>query len=276
MKFSKLQGAGNDFIIINDMNNEIVDFESLAKKVCDRHFGIGADGMLVCQNSNTADVKMVYYNSDGTRAKICGNGIRCFSKFVYESQVVEKNNFYVETDAGIKYITTKIEKNKVKEVSVDMGKGDFISKNIPCTIEKNEIFNETLDIEGKKIVFSSILMGVPHTVIFVDDFSEYNVLYYGKLIENHKIFPKRTNVNFAKVVGEDKIELKTWERGAGYTLGCGTGACATGILAYKLGKIKTNKMKIVSDGGEIKIEITDDYNVKMSGGATLICSGKFY
>lgn len=276
MKFSKLQGAGNDFIIINDMNNEIVDFESLAKKVCDRHFGIGADGMLVCQNSNTADVKMVYYNSDGTRAKICGNGIRCFSKFVYENQVVEKNNFYVETDAGIKYITTKIEKNKVKEVSVDMGKGDFISKNIPCTIEKNEILNETLDIEGKKIVFSSILMGVPHTVIFVDDFSEYNVLYYGKLIENHKIFPKRTNVNFAKVVGEDKIELKTWERGAGYTLGCGTGACATGILAYKLGKIKTNKMKIVSDGGEIKIEITDDYNVKMSGGATLICSGKFY
>lgn len=276
MKFSKLQGAGNDFIIINDMNNEIVDFETLAKKVCDRHFGIGADGMLVCQNSNTADVKMVYYNSDGTRAKICGNGIRCFSKFVYENQVVEKNNFYVETDAGIKYITTKIEKNKVKEVSVDMGKGDFISKNIPCTIEKNEILNETLDIEGKKIVFSSILMGVPHTVVFVDDFSEYNVLYYGKLIENHKIFPKRTNVNFAKVVGEDKIELKTWERGAGYTLGCGTGACATGILAYKLGKIKTNKMKIVSDGGEIKIEITDDYNVKMSGGATLICSGKFY
>lgn len=276
MKFSKLQGAGNDFIIINDMNNEIIDFENLSKKVCNRHFGIGADGMLVCQKSDVADVKMVYYNSDGTRAKICGNGIRCFSKFVYENQVVEKNNFYVETDAGIKYITTKLEKNKVKEITVDMGKGDFNSKNIPCSLDKDVILNETIEIDGRKFTISSMLMGVPHTVIFIDDFDNFDVNYYGRLIENHSLFPKRTNVNFAKIIGENKIMLKTWERGAGYTLGCGTGACATGVLAHKLGKINSTQITIFSEGGEIKIILEDDYSVKMSGGATLICSGKFY
>lgn len=276
MKFSKLQGAGNDFIVINDMNNEIIDFENLSKKVCNRHFGIGADGMLVCQKSDVADVKMVYYNSDGTRAKICGNGIRCFSKFVYENQVVEKNNFYVETDAGIKYITTKLEKNKVKEITVDMGRGDFNSKNIPCSLDKDEILNETIEIDGRKFTISSMLMGVPHTVIFIDDFDNFDVNYYGKLIENHFLFPKRTNVNFAKIIGENKIMLKTWERGAGYTLGCGTGACATGVLAHKLGKINSTQITILSEGGEIKIILEDDYSVKMSGGATLICSGKFY
>lgn len=276
MKFSKLQGAGNDFIIINDMNNEIIDFENLSKKVCNRHFGIGADGMLVCQKSDVADVKMVYYNSDGTRAKICGNGIRCFSKFVYENQVVEKNNFYVETDAGIKYITTKLEKNKVKEITVDMGKGDFNSKNIPCSLDKDEILNEAIEIDGRKFTISSMLMGVPHTVIFIDDFDNFDVNYYGKLIENHFLFPKRTNVNFAKIIGENKIMLKTWERGAGYTLGCGTGACATGVLAHKLWKINSTQITIFSEGGEIKIILEDDYSVKMSGGATLICTGKFY
>ncbi|MCI6031883.1 diaminopimelate epimerase [Fusobacterium varium] len=276
MKFSKMQAAGNDFILVNGMIEKSLNWNETAKKVCDRHFGIGADGLMFCESSSKADIKMHYYNSDGSRGEMCGNGIRCFAKFIYDNGIVKKEKFSVETDAGIKYIKLDIGiEGNIEYLEVDMGKIDFRGKKIPCTIQKETILEEEIFIENKKIVFSSVLMGVPHTTIFVENFDEYDVNEIGSLMEKNDIFPEKTNVNFAKIITNDTIMIKTWERGAGRTLGCGTGCCATAALAYKLGKIKKNKIKLLAEGGELFIEIGENYEITMSGKAETICHGEF-
>lgn len=276
MKFSKMQAAGNDFILMNGMIEKSSNWNETAKKVCDRHFGIGADGLMFCERSSKADIKMNYYNSDGSRGEMCGNGIRCFAKFVYDSKIVAKDKFSVETDAGIKNIELDINiLGDIEYLKVDMEKIDFRGKAVPCTIEKENILEEEIFIKDKKVVFSSVLMGVPHTTIFVEDFDEYDVNEIGSLVEKNDIFPEKTNVNFAKIVADDIIMIKTWERGAGRTLGCGTGCCATAALAHKLGKIKENKIKLLTEGGELFIEIGEGYKITMSGKAETICHGEF-
>ncbi len=276
MKFSKLQAAGNDFILINGIEYRELNLEMLAKKMCDRHFGVGADGLMTCEESEIADIKMNYYNSDGSRGEMCGNGIRCFSKFIYDNKIITKERFSVETDAGIKEIFITFENKKLKYVSVNMGKVDFRSEAIPCTIPKESILEEKIVIEGQEIKISSVLMGVPHTVIVVDDYKNYDVDRLGKAIEwSTDIFPKKTNVNFIKVVDENTIEIKTWERGAARTLGCGTGSCASAVIACKLGKIKSKKIKMLAEGGVIFIELDEDYNILMRGEAETICNGEF-
>ncbi|MEE0139040.1 diaminopimelate epimerase [Fusobacterium ulcerans] len=276
MKFFKMQAAGNDFILMNGMIEKSSNWNETAKKVCDRHFGIGADGLMFCEESLKADIKMNYYNSDGSRGEMCGNGIRCFAKFVYDNEIVKKDEFSVETDAGIKYIKLDIGAlGAIEYLKVDMEKVDFKGKNVPCTIEKENILEEEIMIGNKKVIFSSVLMGVPHTTIFVEDFDEYDVNETGSLMEKADIFPEKTNVNFAKVTADDTIMIKTWERGAGRTLGCGTGCCATAALAHKLGKIKKDKIKLLAEGGELFIEIGEDYEITMSGKAETICHGEF-
>lgn len=276
MKFSKMQAAGNDFILMNGMIEKSSNWNETAKKVCDRHFGIGADGLMFCEKSSKADIKMNYYNSDGSRGEMCGNGIRCFAKFVYDSKIVEKKEFSVETDAGIKHIKLDIDTSgDIVYLKVDMEKIDFRGKSVPCTIEKENILEEEIFIKDKKVIFSSVLMGVPHTTIFVENFDEYDVDEIGSLMEKNDIFPEKTNVNFAKITADDTIMVKTWERGAGRTLGCGTGCCATAALAHKLGKIKKDKIKLLAEGGELFIEIGEDYKITMSGKADTICYGEF-
>lgn len=276
MKFSKLQAAGNDFILVNGIEYSNLDLSATAKKVCDRHFGIGADGLMTCEKSKIADIKMNYYNSDGSRGEMCGNGIRCFSKFVYDSGVINKENFSVETDAGIKYITLTLENNEIRYISVDMGQVDFKTKSIPCTIDKEHILEEEIEVEGQKLKISSVLMGVPHTVIFVDDYANYDVDRLGKALEySTDIFPRKTNVNFIQVLDDENIIIKTWERGASRTLGCGTGCCSSGAVAHKLGKIKSKKVKLITEGGEVFVEFDEDYNIIMKGSAETICKGEF-
>ena len=276
MEFSKMQAAGNDFILMNGMKEKSENWNETAKKVCDRHFGIGADGLMFCEESSKADIKMNYYNSDGSRGEMCGNGIRCFAKFVYDSGIVKKDNFSVETDAGIKHIKLDIgATGEIEYLKVDMEKINFRGKAIPCTIEKENVLEEEIIVGNKKVIFSSVLMGVPHTTIFVNDFEEYDVNEIGNLMEKNIIFPEKTNVNFAKIIADDTIEIKTWERGAGRTLGCGTGCCATAGIAHKLGKIKKDKIKLLAEGGEIFIEIGNDYEITMFGKAETICYGVF-
>lgn len=276
MKFSKLQGAGNDFILVNGIEYRDLDLSEVAKKVCDRHFGIGADGLMTCEKSGIADIKMNYYNSDGSRGEMCGNGIRCFSKFVYDGGVVSKEKFSVETDAGIKYITLTLEEGRVKYISVDMGRADFRAEAVPCTIEREFILEEEIEVENQKLKISSVLMGVPHTVIFVEDYSGYDIDRLGKAIEcSTDIFPRKTNVNFVQVVDDENMNIKTWERGASRTLGCGTGCCSSAVLAHKLGKIKNRKVKLTTEGGEIFVEFDDEYSVIMKGSADTICTGEF-
>lgn len=276
MRFSKLQAAGNDFILVNGIEYSNLNLSETAKKVCDRHFGIGADGLMTCEESKVADIKMNYYNSDGSRGEMCGNGIRCFSKFVYDNGIVKKDRFSVETDAGIKYIVLTLEGEKVKYISVDMGQVDFRAKSVPCTIDKDCILEERIEVEGRELEISSVLMGVPHTVILVDDYKDYDIDRLGRAIEyNTDIFPRKTNVNFIQVIDDENIIIKTWERGASRTLGCGTGCCSSAAVAHKLGKIKGNRVKLTTEGGEVFVELDNEYNIIMKGSAETICTGEF-
>lgn len=276
MRFSKLQAAGNDFILVNGIEYKKLNLSETAKKVCDRHFGIGADGFMTCEKSKVADIKMNYYNSDGSRGEMCGNGIRCFSKFIYDNGIIKKDRFSVETDAGIKYIILTLEGERIKYISVDMGQVDFRSKSVPCTINKEYILEEKIEIAGRELEISSVLMGVPHTVILVDDYKNYDIDRLGRAIEySTDIFPKKTNVNFIQVVDDENIIIKTWERGASRTLGCGTGCCSSAAVAHKLGKIKGNKIKLTTEGGEVFVELDSKYNIIMKGSAETICVGEF-
>lgn len=275
MEFTKMEAAGNDFVVFNGFKYSIDNYQDLAIKSCDRHFSVGADGILICKKSGTADIKMVYYNSDGSRGEMCGNGIRCFSKYVYEEGLVDKKIFTVDTLAGVKTIWLKTDNNgKVETVKVNMGSPIFRSKDIPVNINKDKIIEETLEIDGEKIIFSSVLVGVPHTVIFVEDINTININGIGKKIEEHPIFPKKTNVNFIQVINKNKINIYTWERGAGRTLGCGTGSCASVVIGNLLGKLG-KRVYVKTEGGELVVELGEEGEIYMEGGANRICNGTF-
>lgn len=272
MNFWKLHGVGNDFIAIDGRfdNKDSNDYSDLAKKVCHRRFGVGADGLLVVKTSDISDVEMVYYNSDGSRANMCGNGLRCFCKFVYDNNIVKDTEFSVYTLDGIKKISLNIESEKNYTIRVNMGKPNFNPKNIPVNTNKEVFIKEKLLINNNEVEVSSILMGVPHTIVFVDELIKEDIYKYGKLIEENEIFPNKTNVNFVKVDDKDNIHVYTWERGCGYTLGCGTGMTASVILANYLGKVN-EIVNVKSEGGSVRIELLDD--IYMIGNAVKICEG---
>mgnify|MGYP001420580398 CR=1 FL=1 len=273
MEFTKMEAAGNDFVLFNGLKYVFKDYKNLAIKSCDRHYSVGGDGMMIAEKSNVADIKMIYYNSDGSRGEICGNGIRCFSKYAYENGLVDRKNFTIETLAGIKTACLDIDdKEQVEIIKVNMGRPIFEAKKIPVTISKEKAIEEILEIEGKKIVFSSVLVGVPHTVILVDDIKDIDINGLGEKIENYPIFPRKTNVNFIEIVNRNKINIYTWERGAGRTLGCGTGSCASVIIGNLLGRLD-NKVYVKTEGGEIEVELEENYQIYMKGGANTICTG---
>ena len=274
MKFWKLQGIGNDFIAINGRNDYIDNnnYGDLAKKVCHRRFSVGADGLLVVKDNDEADVEMVYYNSDGSRASMCGNGLRCFAKFVYDNNIVNKDEFEVYTLDGIKKIKIDLNDNKdINSITVNMGRGSFQSNNIPVDTDKEVFINEKIHILDKEFIVSSMLMGVPHTVVFVDDINMEEIHKYGPIIEKHEIFPQNTNVNFVKIIDNKNILVRTWERGCGYTLGCGTGMTASVIISNFLNKVDKS-VNVTSEGGSIKISLIND-EAYMSGKAQKICEG---
>lgn len=275
MKFTKMIGAGNDFVIYNGLEYNIDNYGELALKSCDRHFSVGADGLMVCKKSEIADIKMIYYNSDGSRGEMCGNGIRCFSKYVYENNLVSSKEFTIETLAGIKTIVLDTDENKnVNSVKVNMGYPTFKAKSIPVNMKKEEVILEKMIIDGKEIVFSSVLVGVPHTVIFIDDINSIDINDLGQKIEVHSLFPKKTNVNFIEILDKNHINIYTWERGAGRTLGCGTGSCASVVIGHKLGKLD-NIVEVKTEGGELQVELEGNYEIYMKGGAKTICIGEF-
>ncbi|MDR7856682.1 diaminopimelate epimerase [Tissierella sp.] len=274
MKFDKLVAAGNDFIIFNAMEKTMEDYSELALKVCDRHFGIGADGIMVCENSLVADIKMIYYNSDGTQGEMCGNGIRCFSKYIYDYDIVDKDNISIETLAGIKYVDIETNENhKVQLIKVDMGYPIFEGKKIPVDLDKENIIGESIEIDNKTYEYSALLVGVPHVVIFLQDVSEIDINDLGKKIENHFLFPKKTNVNFIEVIDFNNINIYTWERGAGRTLGCGTGSCASVVIGNILNKLD-KKVQVNTEGGSLTVELNEDYRIYMTGSATHIAGGE--
>ncbi|MBR4078966.1 MAG: diaminopimelate epimerase, partial [Christensenellaceae bacterium] len=230
MFFTKMHGAGNDFIIIDNRNGEVKDAGTLAAKLCARRLNIGADGLVLVEDSEIADTRMRIINADGSEAEMCGNGIRCFARFVYDEKIVGKEEFTVETLAGIMIPKMILADGKVSGVRVDMGIPSFAAEDIPMKAENT--LRQRITAAGKSIEVSSVLMGVPHTVVFAEDgnvsWEDFDTV--APAVEKHDIYPKNTNVNFAEVIDRDHVRVRTWERGAGATMACGTGACAAAAV----------------------------------------------
>lgn len=272
MNFYKMQGAGNDFVFIEDFNNEIKEECLLAKKVCDRHFGVGADGLVIVRKSETANAKMVIINADGSRANMCGNAIRCFGKYVYDHKIASGNKFSVETGDGIKEIEIILENEKVKYVRVYMGNPSYDGRDIPLN-NLDSIIEREISVDNKTYKMTTVLVGVPHTIIFEDN-EEYNVVEDGSKIEKIDLFKEGSNVNFVKVIDDTHIRVNTWERGAGATLACGTGCSASVVVAKKLGLVNKDKEIFVkAPGGELVIEVLGE-DVYMKGPAEVVFKGE--
>jgi diaminopimelate epimerase len=272
IQFFKYHGLGNDFILVDNRENTISSEPEFVRKLCHRNFGIGADGLILAENSSVGDIRMIIINSDGSRAEMCGNGLRCFSKFAYEKLNIKKGSIDVETDAGVLTVKLKLSNNVVDTVKVNMGKPVFDYLKIPCTIEKSPIANEFINISGKDFYINSLLLGVPHTVVFTGTIDDGTVIRDGKIIENSNYFPHKTNVNFVKVVSRNEIVLRTWERGAGYTYACGTGACASVVAGIHNG-ILENEVLVHLRGGDLKVSWYKDDYVYMEGPSEKVYEG---
>lgn len=269
LNFTKMQGAGNNFIVFEDYAEDYKDLESLAKKLCDRNFGIGGDGILVARKTDIADVEMIIINADGSYAGMCGNGIRCFAKYVYENNLVNKTTFNVKTGDGIKSCDLIKEEGKIKGVRINMGIPSFETKVIPAEGE-GEILQKEILVEGKKFSISSLLLGVPHTVIITEE-DNFNVKD-GALIERYELFPEGTNVNFCRVISKNEIKVDTWERGAGATLACGTGCCSSVVVCARL-NITGKEVTVRAPGGILKVEIKEE-GIIMTGPAENVFQGQ--
>ena len=272
--FYKYHGLGNDFILLDNRDSSINAASQMAEKMCNRFFGIGADGLILAENSNSADIRMIIYNSDGSRAEMCGNGLRCFAKFAYEKLGIKKEQMAVETDSGILYAGIILKDLTVFAIKVNMGRPIFESEKIPCTLEKHPVINHELNARGKTYKVTSLLLGVPHTVIFTDEIEDEAVVVNGRIVENNEIFPEKTNVNFVKVVNNKEIVLRTWERGAGYTYACGTGACASVVAGILNGMLQDNVL-VHLRGGDLKIGWPDKGDVYMEGPAEEVFEGNY-
>ena len=255
MLFWKMQGLGNDYIVVDSKKQRISEQQipKLAKKLCQRRFSIGADGLLIVCPSNVADVKMRIFNADGSEAEMCGNGIRCFSKYCYEKGIVLKNAFNVETLSGIKQIWLTIKDSEVYSVKVDMGAPNW--ERSALSIQGQGTFiNETLEIDNKPYTITCLSMGNPHCIIFVEKVEEFPVNIIGPIVENYKAFPYRTNVAFVQILNRNELKVRVWERGCGETLACGTGTCAAVSAANRLGKVDNN-VTVHLLGGDLKVEV---------------------
>ena len=266
-----MQGLGNDFIVIDNRNEAIDPAEapSLARKLCERRFSVGAEGILLISNSKVADVKMRKFNIDGSEAEMCGNGIRCFAKYCYENNIVHDPGFNVETKGGIRRVWLTLENEIVKLVRVDMGTPIWERSVLPMLGTGSFIY-ETLEVDGEKYNVTCLSMGNPHCVMLVGNVSDFPVRILGPKIANHKLFPKRTNVEFFEVINRENIKLRVWERACGETLACGTGACAsvaTGIILKKL----ANTVTVHMAGGTLKIDQAE--KIFMTGPAEKVFEG---
>ena len=276
IKFTKMHGLGNDYVYIDAINQKIENESSLAKFVSNRHFGIGSDGLILICKSEIADFKMRMFNSDGSEAEMCGNGIRCVGKFVYDKGLTNKTTVKIETLAGIKTLILNTKDGKVGTARVDMGEPILEAEKIPVISTEKPVKNLELEAENKKFKFTCVSMGNPHAITIVENTKEFDVEKYGKVLEVDKAFPKKANIEFAQIVDRQNINMRVWERGAGETLACGTGACATAV-ACNLNGLTDRKVNIELLGGTLNIEWNEtDNHVYMTGPAVTVFDGELY
>ena len=274
MKFTKMQGLGNDYVYVNCLKEKIADPPELARKISDRHFGVGSDGLIMINPSDKADFEMEMYNADGSRAEMCGNGIRCVAKYVYDYGLTDKTYISVETLAGIKYLDLTVENGKVSLVKVDMGQPILEPEKIPVAAKGSRVVDEPILADGKEYRMTCVSMGNPHAVIFVDeDVKNLPLEKIGPSFENHICFPKRVNTEFVRVIDRHTAEMRVWERGSGETLACGTGACAVAVSCM-LNGLTDDEVTVKLLGGDLLIRWDREKDtVYMTGHAEVVFDG---
>lgn len=278
LKFTKMQGLGNDFVCVDYEEVNRYNLNIFSKYICDRHFGIGADGVILYSKSKIADCKMRIFNSDGTEASMCGNGIRCLAKFMYENGYITKNKMKIETLAGIKDIECITQNEKIMSIRVNMGKPQTDINKLPIYVPRNHKYHQNkckimLKLGDKEVEGIFLSVGNPHTVIECKEITDIQITKYGKIVENYKYFPQKTNVEFVEILDRKNISMKVWERGAGRTLACGTGAVASAYAMYKEEKVD-NEVNVKLDGGDLKICIEENEDVYMEGIALKVFEGE--
>lgn len=273
MKFTKMQGAGNDYIYINGFEAIPPHLSSLAVKMSDRHFGVGSDGLVMIVPSKTCDFGMRMFNADGTEAEMCGNAARCVGKYLYDHGMTDKTELTLETLAGVKRIYLTVAHGRVTSVKVDMGEPRLLPGDLPVLLPGDRVVAQPIEVCGHRFSMTCVSMGNPHAVIFLDDLQAYDLHAIGRAIEHHELFPRRTNVEFVKVLAPDVLQMRVWERGAGETLACGTGACAS-LVAAVLNDSSRRAATLRLVGGDLQIEWDETSNhVFMTGDAVTVFEG---
>ncbi|USB34601.1 diaminopimelate epimerase [Paenibacillus sp. YPG26] len=274
MEFTKMHGLGNDFLVFHGHQNLPDNVSDLAVKWCDRFFGVGGDGLVFILPSEQADFRMRIINSDGSEAEQCGNAIRCVAKYVYDNKLTDKENITIETlGAGVQPVSLKVVNGVVQTVRVDMGEPILDGLTVPTTLEGNPVLDHPIEADGREFNFTAVSMGNPHCVIYVDDAPHFDLETWGPKLEVHPYFPRKINVEFATVTSRDRVEMRVWERGAGPTLACGTGACAT-LVSSVLNGVTDRAAWIGLKGGDLYIEWNaEDNHVYMTGPAAAVYQG---
>lgn len=276
MRFTKMQGLGNDYVYVNCFKEKIDNPPELAQRISDRHFGVGSDGLIMINPSDKADFEMEMYNADGSRGEMCGNGIRCVAKYVYDYGLTDKTSISVETLGGIKYLDLTVQDGKVKLVKVNMGRPELAPSKVPVAAEGDRAVDEPITVDGKEYRMTCVSMGNPHAVIFTDrDIRELPLEEIGPKFENHERFPKRVNTEFVRVLDRRTAEMRVWERGSGETLACGTGACAVAV-ACVLNGLTEDEVTVRLLGGDLQIKWDRENDiVYMTGPAEVVFDGEW-
>jgi diaminopimelate epimerase len=268
-----MQGIGNDYIYINCFEEKVENPSKLSVRLSDRHFGIGSDGIILIEPSDGADCRMDIYNADGSQAMMCGNGIRCVGKYVYERGIAKKDVLKIDTMSGIKTLHLDIQDGTVKSVTVDMGEPEFKAQEIPAVFPKDQIIDEPLTVDGVNYRITCISMGNPHCVLFEDNVNKIDIEKIGPKLENHAMFPNRANIEFIQVLNKNEVNMRVWERGSGETWACGTGACASAAACFVNNKTE-RKVKVHLRGGDLEINWDEKTgNVYMTGPAEFVFDG---
>ena len=275
MKFTKMEGCGNDYVYVNGFEEKIDNPNEVAIAVSDRHFGIGSDGLIIINPSEVADFKMCMYNADGSEGKMCGNGIRCVAKYVYDFNLTDKDVITVETLSGIKTLKLNVENGKVKTVRVNMGAPILECDKVPVKYDDENMINKPVKVDGKTFNITCVSMGNPHAVTFINDTDNLEIEKIGPKFENNEIFPDKVNTEFIQIIDKNIVKMRVWERGSGETFACGTGACAS-VVASVLNGLTENKVTVKLLGGDLEIEYNQDENiVYMTGPARVVFTGEY-
>jgi diaminopimelate epimerase len=272
LSFAKLHGTGNDFVVIDAHDGVPENPAALARRLCDRHRGIGADGLILVAPSTAADCRMLVFNADGSRAEMCGNGIRALAKFVLDRGLARANPLRVETDAGVKDLVCVRENGRVTRVTVDMGTPEWEGRRIPVDAD-GPVIDQPLTVDGRTWTVTCLALGNPHCVVFVDDPAALDLAALGPRFEHHPFFPRRVNTEFVRVLGPERLAMRVWERGAGETQACGTGACAAAVAAARTGR-SGRSVEVVLPGGALMVAWRPDDHVHMTGDAVEVFEGR--